>query len=134
MGIEAFALMNIESRWGKIQRKGIHKKLSKIMGSNADDLTLGDYWARRCYRQRVPDAFKICQFCKTVIIFEVEDSNPMRKDKLLDYGTIAWDFDADDEWRFQIITTDRYGSIDTVIPMVPLMYYELSEDIKRKNI
>jgi hypothetical protein len=62
----------------------------------------------------IPDAFAINDKDRTAIVFEVEVSNQISDSKVADYCEIWWALD-DCEWRFGLITIDRWGAVTSVV-------------------
>ena len=69
----------------------------------------------------LPDAYKICRFCKVIWIFEIEDTNKLSRGKLVDYSYLWWDLDSMMELEINFICYDRYGLEYKLLPPEMLM-------------
>ena len=59
--------------------------------------------------RRTPDAFYINEKERTLVVIEVEHTNPLSDEAIADYVTLWWAFDSDDHWLFELFTVDRYN-------------------------
>jgi hypothetical protein len=85
-----------------INKEGLNKKgfYNKLNHTIETDHTFNIY-------QLVPDAYKICEFCKCVKVFEVENSNQVSDIKLDKYSELWFDLDSVGWWLFLCII-DRF--------------------------
>lgn len=81
----------------------------------------------------IPDAYKICNFCKVIKAFEIEDSHPLDLDKIKKYAVLWFDIDSLEEWNLILCVTDRYG-LNPTYPDLKSTYYALMMDGELKNI
>jgi hypothetical protein len=82
----------------------------------------------------IPDLYRICEFGKTLFVYEIEDSNSMSIDKLQLYADL-WDmFDNDDLWHMMLICLNRYGIHQTIIDLNSAFYYFLEKDAYTMNL
>jgi hypothetical protein len=71
-----------------------------------------------------PDAYKIDRSSKTIVLFEVEDTNPITAGKLAELAAfwMAWDDDDYDDWTVELHTVDRYGRVTGQIDLCAVHY------------
>ncbi len=64
---------------------------------------------------RIPDGHKICHFCKVIFVYEVEDTNPMTVNKIIDYAILNHDLES---WgNLVVIPLDRYGNLNSPLDL-----------------
>jgi hypothetical protein len=73
----------------------------------------------------VPDAFLIDRREKSVIVFEVEASNPVDHAKIANYCELHWALD-DWDWRLGLITIDRWGTVTSIVDMQEVALNQIS--------
>ncbi|MAC54890.1 MAG: hypothetical protein CME31_20315 [Gimesia sp.] len=81
---------------------------------------------------RVPDAYRICEWCKTIFMYEVEDSHKITTDKMAAYADFWFQLDSD-YWRLVVYSVDRYGNIQANINLMDYWYALLEENVKHRK-
>tara|TARA_R100001480_G_scaffold12339_1_gene21121 strand:- start:572 stop:1048 length:477 start_codon:yes stop_codon:yes gene_type:complete len=70
---------------------------------------------------RVPDAYRICEFCKTVFMYEVEDSHKITAHKMADLANLWFYLDCE-YWDLVLYSVDRYGETRTYVNLMAYWY------------
>jgi len=71
------------------------------------------------YCRIIPDAFKICEFCKVILCYEVEDSHKLDMDKLKKYA-LLWDYIPEwADWELVLVSVGRYGDSFSLVDLEP---------------
>lgn len=72
----------------------------------------------------LPDAYRIDRESEELILYEVEDSNPISPQKLAALGEFwfDWDCEGQHDWLPRLVTVDRYGRETGEIDMMGLYY------------
>jgi hypothetical protein len=99
-----------------IQRKYFKKKVIEALKTE-DALGISEF------PLRVPDAYKICKFCRAIFIYEIDRYSPTIEKKLREYAELWFTLDYY-EWDLILFVIDIHA-ID---------YYVLSGEILKKEI
>lgn len=122
MSIEILAKQNFLSQFPEIKfetfgfrkntKKWIQKELEK---EDAQEVI-------SVLPHRVPDLYAIHNNC--LLIIEIEDTNPLSKDKLLEYGEFCDALDFYD-MEMELYSVNRYGGNPYKIPLFQIFYCDL---------
>jgi len=74
-----------------------------------------------------PDAWKIDNDEKTLIVVEVEDSAPVKRDRLAAYCDLWFLFDCHPYWYFKLFVIDVRDQQLRELPLADLFYEQLAE-------
>ena len=100
----------------------------EVVEGNSDDppLTKAIYIRDMSERYRTPflcDMYFVAPELQTYWLYEIEDTNPISRDKLKQLRLWINDFGDDTEWAGRLIVTDRWGRNHRCV-----YYYEESTD------
>lgn len=70
----------------------------------------------------IPDSYIVDEEERLIRVYEVEDTHALESEKLEYYLSFACSIDADTtDWEFELVVTDRYGTLDRLIPIENLV-------------
>lgn len=102
---------------GRLYRYGFNDALKAIMVYGDGTSAYTAEWAEVMQGHRVsPDAYAVYVAGKELVVYEVEDTNPLMLQKLFDYREL-WLVLENLQWNLRLIVTDRYGVSCTEIPL-----------------
>lgn len=88
-----------------------------VLAALADDLTCdADREHMTSALNLIPDAWDIEPEVRTITIFEVEDSNPVRKTQMAKIVSLMWALDYY-EWALRLIAVDIWNSERLINPL-----------------
>ncbi len=109
---------------------GFNKNLISEMECDIDKEELSDLLNRN---NIIPDAYVIDIEIRTAYIFEVEDTHPIKPDKLRKLSEIWCFLDALD-WEIRVFCIDRYMDNWRVVPLSKVWYtLKFEDNSKRKK-
>ncbi len=119
---ESKAKSFIKRRYDNAQEFGFRKNVTAALGEWSD---IGEW-----YINFIPDLYQINEKKKTIRIWEIEDTNPLSESKMQKLIKMWFYLDCED-WDFEVITTDRYGLSETVVPVDAYYFDDLMVNAKK---
>lgn len=121
-------LLNIDPR---MQLKGFAKELCKAVRADCGAGEAQDLRELIAANRIIPDAYLLEVEHKTVYLFEIEDTHPIRPEKLRKLSRIWFRLDCLD-WELRIFLLDRYLAAWRTLPMADV-WHSLSSPDPRKS-